>query len=126
AARRTKPDVGPIDFVLCAPPGPPGKTPPAEPPPGAITPIATTNLPAGESWAAFVSGRLGDPNDLWLAHGRDGRWTEFLFTGQSFPRSERYGYSGTSPEPTSGSCVIEVKGDQVVLRAPNANLAAEE
>ena len=70
----------------------------------------------------FVSGRLGNANDMWLAHGRDHKWTEFLFTGQPFKHSRMYG--GDTP-PSPGACALDVAGDKIVLRPPDMHKAVE-
>jgi hypothetical protein len=89
---------------------------------GAITPLAVTKSADGADWAVFVAGRLGDPNDLWLAHGRNGRWDEFLFTGQVFTHAQNYGQD-VPPQP--GACVLAVKGESLTISPPNQNTAAE-
>jgi hypothetical protein len=89
---------------------------------GGITPLAQTKSADGQDWAVFISGRLGDPNDLWLARGQNGKWDEFLFTGHVFTRSENYGSDG-SPQP--GACALIVKGDSVMINPPGKNTAAE-
>jgi hypothetical protein len=129
AARRALLPVGGPEFALASPPTPPAGArpgPPGEPPPDAITPLATTVGPDGSAWAVFLSGRYGDPDDLWLARGRDGRWQEFLFTGQSYPRPSQGSYPGYGERPKPGGCVVEVKSDQVTLRPPDLPLAAQE
>jgi hypothetical protein len=89
----------------------------------AAAPLWTTTSPDGDTWAVFLSGRYGTPLDFWLARGRGGKWQEFLFTGQAFPRAQEYGQSVL---PRKGSCVLVVKGDQVVIRAPDASLQTEQ
>ncbi len=111
-----------LKFTLTPPPVAHGLLRPiTTSPPGAIRPLATTVLPNGDAWAVFVSGRLGNAADLWLAHATGGVWTEFLFTGKRYQTSQQY--SVESGEPLQpGGCVVAVAGDKVVIKP--ANVAA--
>ncbi len=92
--------------------------------PKIITPIATTRTQAGDVWAVFLSGRLGNPMDMWLAHGRDQKWIEFLFTGIQFSRQSLYGNS-QDEAPTKGACLIEATATSVTIKPPNSSVAAQ-
>lgn len=114
---------GEFDFVLRDPPAGSGLQPMRqEPKHNAVTPLAATRSADGDDWAVFVSDRLGDPNDLWLARGRDGKWIEFLFTGHQFSRQQEYSQNGP---PKPGSCTIKVEGDHIAISPPGKNTAAE-
>lgn len=89
--------------------------------PTLITPIATARAPGGDVWSIFLSARLGNALDIWLAHGKDGKWIEFLFTGKQFTRSQQYGNAEITPGP--GSCLLEATADTVTLKPPNASNA---
>jgi hypothetical protein len=89
---------------------------------GGITPLAQAKSADGQDWAVFVSGRLGDPNDLWLARGQNGKWNEFLFTGRVFTHMQNYGQDAP---PKPGACVLAVKGDSVTISPPGKNTADE-
>jgi hypothetical protein len=111
-----------LSFMLAdAAPAEAKSSTPTPQPPGMITPLSSARTSDGDEWAVFVSGRLGAPEDLWLARRRGGPWEEFLFTGRQFERDQNYGYE--TPKP--GTCVIQVSGDQITLRPPDPKLAAE-
>jgi len=88
----------------------------------AIPPLAVTKSSTGEDWAVFVSGRLGNNIDLWLARGQGGKWVEFLFTGHLYARNRQYGQD-TPPKP--GACRITVTGDKIVIGPPGKDNSAE-
>jgi hypothetical protein len=113
---------GDLTFTL-ADVTPPGTKTAAETPrpAGTITPLSSVRTPDGDEWAVFVSGRLGAPEDLWLARRRGGPWEEYLFTGRQFERDQNYG----SEAPKPGTCAIEVADDRITLRPPDPTLAAE-
>lgn len=113
-------DAAELQFDLATPTASAVK-PPAAADSQMLTPLATTKPIGGEFWAVFVSGRLGDSNDLWLAHTSNGKWTEFLFTAQQFHRSQEYAYS--QGPPGQGSCALKVEGDRVTISPPDPNLA---
>jgi len=90
--------------------------------PSHVTAIATTQSADGDEWAVFVSGYYGSTNDIWLAHGHNGQWIEFLFTGEQFASSQRS--YGVAQVPAKGSCRMSVNGDSVVLSPPKGDPAA--
>jgi hypothetical protein len=91
---------------------------------GTIVPLAETRAASGDVWAVFLSGRLGNANDLWLAHGQKHHWIEFLFTGKQFTTQNGYGY-GNGGGPGKGACSLAITGDNVAIRPPGTNPAAE-
>ena len=73
----------------------------------------------------FLSGRLGNANDLWLAHGRNLKWDEFIFTGKLFTRQNGYNSYGNMVAPAKGACALTVDGDHILIRPPDTKLTAE-
>ncbi len=105
----------PLRFDLAVLPD--GKRPPG-PAAGRITPLAVGGAPGGDRWAVFLSPLLGNPRDLWLAHGRGSGWQEYLFTGRAFPQDPD-GYYGRGPSlPGPGCLSLHVSGDTVTLKPP--------
>lgn len=87
--------------------------------PSAIKPMATCKAKDGSTWAVFTSGRCGDPSDFWLAHGSGKQWSEFLFTGKSFPRDNSpYGIYGMR-QPGENSLSIQADDKTITLGPPN-------
>jgi hypothetical protein len=117
---------GEMEHVVRYPPEP-GRPEPMQTAadPGTIVPLATTRTQQGDVWAVFVSGRFGNTNDLWLAHGKDHQWSEFLFTGKQFTRQNGYNGYGNGGGPTKGACALAVNGDTVLIKPPDVNLTAE-
>src|SRR5438477_478545 len=64
----------------------------------AIRPLSTYRTQDGMGWAVFLSPRLGNALDLWLARGHGGQWAQFIFTGKRFPVTQM-DYRGSSPPP---------------------------
>jgi hypothetical protein len=93
--------------------------------PNTIIPLADARTPSDDVWAVFLSGRLGNANDLWLAHGQNHKWVEFLFTGKMFTTQNGYGGYGNGVGPSKGACTLAVNGDQIVISPPNKNLTGE-
>lgn len=76
----------------------------------------------GDDWGVFISGACGNPFDIWLAHGRNGKWFEFLYTGESFARYQ--GDTVSENDFTSlgpNECKIIVNGDAVDISPPADN-----
>jgi hypothetical protein len=93
---------------------------------GTVVPAATITLPNGESWAVFLSPRLGNRSDLWLAHAETGRWKEFIFTGQRFTAATPGYMSGMSGEQgTKPKMSIKVDGDKISLLPADPTIAAK-
>lgn len=72
----------------------------------------------GDEWAVFKSGKAGNVNDLWLAHGHNGKWNEYLFTNAQFVSIPTQ-WNGS--EISQNACSITINGDIVRLLPPKQN-----
>ncbi len=108
-------------FALTPPPAAQGILQPiGSTPPDAIRPLAIATASNGDVWGVFCSGRLGNPMDLWLARSVNGRWCEFLFTGQEYVEGEQYGVDNG---PSVGGCVLQIIGADTVIIKPSSPAA---
>jgi hypothetical protein len=107
------------------PTGAPDK-PKRDRPPDAVNVIATYAAPGGDTWGMYLSGRLGDPDDIWLARQASGQWTDFVFTGKQYVRTQGgRGYYGAQNAPKKGSCKLKVDGDKATISPADPKAAKE-
>jgi hypothetical protein len=121
SANQTPPSIGTPTFTILSS----ARMPAGPIDPNAVTPLATTKSKDGDNWAVFVAGDYGNANDYWLAHGRNGEWSEFLFTGETFAPSQNTFNYGANGAPGVGSCRLSVDGDTVIISPPASSPAAK-
>lgn len=92
-------------------------------PPDNAALITTAKDKGGDDWGVFISGKWGDGSDIWLAHGHNGVWSEYLFTGEQFKTTQSY-LSSVSQSGT-GSCRLSVDGDNIIISPPAGDPAAK-